>query len=211
MATGEGTAITLGDEQREVARTRILKAACDVLRRQGFRSTVDDVATAAGVSRRTVFRYFPTQGQLLASAMSLVVERMSALMPPPPGDEDLETWLRAAVVAFHRGHEELVGQMFWDLYAERPEMGPELAAAVGSVKAWRLEVGAQIARVAWGAIGRRGTPPADVTAAVTLAFSGFAQQGLAIGTDRSPDDTGAISADIAIAVLERAARVASSK
>ena len=209
--TVEGTSISLGDEQREVARMRILRAACEVLQRQGFRSTVDDVATAAGVSRRTVFRYFPTQGQLLASALTRVMEQMATLVPPPPDREDLGTWLRDGAVAFHRRHADLVGQMFWDLYAERPEMGPELAEAVRSVKETRLAVGAEVAQLAWAAAGRRGRAPAEVTAAVTLVFSGFAQQGLSVGTDRKPEDTGEISADIALAVLERAARVASPK
>src|SRR5687767_3821048 len=102
MAAAEGRTITLGDEQREVARTRILKAACEVLQRQGTRSTVDDVATAAGVSRRTVFRYFPTHGHLLATAMQAIIERTSALVPSAPEGQDVQEWLRDTAVRFHR-------------------------------------------------------------------------------------------------------------
>jgi len=47
----------LADEQRDVARSRILVAAMTVLAQRGLDATVDDVAEASGVNRRTVFRH----------------------------------------------------------------------------------------------------------------------------------------------------------
>ena len=198
--------VTLGDEQRSVARSRILRAAREVLHRQGFRSTVDDVASAAGVSRRTVFRYFPTQGQLLATALRELLDEVGAEIPaaPPGPDEDLHDWLLGTAQRLHHVHAELVGQMFWDLHAGRPETGPELTEVIDLLVARRTIWGAQIAGRAWASLGRLGEPPTWVVEALTLLLSGFGYEGLAVLDGASPDHTAAVSAEIAIAVLDRA-------
>lgn len=206
MSDRPGT-LSLGDEQREVARTRIIRAAQEVLRRRGFRSTVDEVATVAGVSRRTVFRYFPTQDQLLATALREILEQFGAEVPAmaaPTGD--LRAWLATTARYFHGRHAELVGAMFWDFYAGRPEMGPELAGVVTEMVRVRKDWGSVVSTLAWAAADQEGQPPSWVTKAFTLMFSGFAYQGLAVGAGASLDDTAETSAEIVMAVLERASR-----
>src|SRR3954471_15959831 len=53
--------------QRRRTRAAIVAAAADLLR-EGKTPTVNDVADAADVSRRTVYQYFPTLEQLLIDA-----------------------------------------------------------------------------------------------------------------------------------------------
>jgi len=60
---------TLVAEQRDLARERILRAARGALAERGLATTVDEVAEAAGVSRRTVFRHFDTRENLFAQAL----------------------------------------------------------------------------------------------------------------------------------------------
>ena len=56
-----------GGREKQKRRTRnALLAAASGLARQGKAPTVADVAEAADISRRTAYRYFPTQEQLLA-------------------------------------------------------------------------------------------------------------------------------------------------
>lgn len=59
--------MTEREAQRRRTRRAIVDAAGDLLA-QGASPTMDDVAAAADVSRRTVYLYFPTLDQLMAEA-----------------------------------------------------------------------------------------------------------------------------------------------
>ena len=53
------------DKKRET-RARLERAALDLFARRGYdRTTVEDVASSAGVSARTAFRYFPAKADLV--------------------------------------------------------------------------------------------------------------------------------------------------
>jgi AcrR family transcriptional regulator len=58
--------IQKGRESQKNRTRKALVAAAGVLLRAGRRATVTDVAEAAGISRATAYRYFPTQEMLLA-------------------------------------------------------------------------------------------------------------------------------------------------
>lgn len=58
--------IRKGRESQKNRTRKVLVAAAGVLLRAGRRATVTDVAEAAGISRATAYRYFPTQEMLLA-------------------------------------------------------------------------------------------------------------------------------------------------
>src|SRR5260370_28694509 len=60
----------LRHEKQEVVREALYEAAVDIFATNGFdETTVEEVAQAAGVSRRTFFRYFDSKDDLLAYAM----------------------------------------------------------------------------------------------------------------------------------------------
>lgn len=64
-------------------RAAILDAAVRVLSDVGISAaTMDGVAAAAGVSRSTLYRHFPTYAELLFAAL----ERIAPAPPPPDGD-----------------------------------------------------------------------------------------------------------------------------
>jgi AcrR family transcriptional regulator len=68
---------------RQKARTRdALIAATRRLLAQGTTPTVEQAATAAGISRATAYRYFPNQRALLAATYPLI--DMPSLLPTPP-------------------------------------------------------------------------------------------------------------------------------
>ena len=57
------------ERTNQKARTRAdLLAAASALIRAGRRPTVEEVALAAGISKRTAYRYFTSQEHLLADA-----------------------------------------------------------------------------------------------------------------------------------------------
>ncbi len=83
--------------QKQRTRNDLVAAARELITRAGSAPTVEEAAAAASVSRTTAYRYFRSQGELLAAAHP-EVERTS-LLPPDIG-EDPEARLLAAVRAF---------------------------------------------------------------------------------------------------------------
>jgi AcrR family transcriptional regulator len=87
-------------------RVRLVDAALWCISRQGIaKTTLDDVARAAGCSRATVYRAFPggKEGLLAAVVDTEVARFFTALAPPMAAAEDLEAVLvsgmKAAAVA----------------------------------------------------------------------------------------------------------------
>lgn len=69
---------------------------------RGFAETsVDDIAEAAGISRRTFFRYFPSKADVVWADFDVAVDRMRADLAAMPADLDLMDALRRAVVRFN--------------------------------------------------------------------------------------------------------------
>jgi TetR/AcrR family transcriptional regulator, mexCD-oprJ operon repressor len=59
---------------KERVAAEILAAAASVLASSGGQASMNDVATAAGVARGTLYRYFPTRGALVEQLRATAVE-----------------------------------------------------------------------------------------------------------------------------------------
>jgi TetR/AcrR family transcriptional regulator, regulator of mycofactocin system len=69
------------DGPREETRARIEHAALDLFTRHGFEGvTIDEIAVAAGISRRTFFRYFGTKADAVWGDFSDHVARLARLL-----------------------------------------------------------------------------------------------------------------------------------
>jgi AcrR family transcriptional regulator len=185
---------SLAQEQRDVARTRIVRAARHVLADRGLSTTVDDVAAAAGVSRRTIFRHFSTRENLFAVAIRDGLRTYGEHLPPVP-DGDVDGWLYDVLTAAHRLNAGN-GRIYWELSVLEPELSGELAAAAAERREARKKWAAGVTRVLWRARGGRGHPPAWLTDAVAVHLSGFTTQSLAVDFDRTPDDVARVSARV---------------
>lgn len=74
--------------------------ALDLFARDGFdETTMSDVATALGISRRTLFRYFPSKNDMVWGDFDWVLERLRGYLAETSPDEPLMTALARAVVA----------------------------------------------------------------------------------------------------------------
>jgi len=71
--------------------------------------TVDDIADAAAVSRRTFFNHFPTKAAALFDPAPEDAERLSALLEAVPATSDVWSALRQVCVPFVAGHEDVIG------------------------------------------------------------------------------------------------------
>ncbi|MGH9091149.1 MAG: TetR/AcrR family transcriptional regulator [Acidimicrobiales bacterium] len=115
-ATGGGTVGVvrhLGTDDRSSQRIRVVDATLRCVARQGIhKTTVDDVAREAGVSRATLYRAFPGGKEAVLSAVveTEVARLFSALAVAMGGTHDLEDALVAGMVEAARrltGHPAL--------------------------------------------------------------------------------------------------------
>lgn len=68
-------------------RAAILRAAADLFKEQGFvGASMDAIASAAGVSKPTIYRYFSTKEHLFDAILEDVSNRMSVPSPSKQGD-----------------------------------------------------------------------------------------------------------------------------
>ena len=80
-----------------MVRSLLARTALDLFAAKGYDdTTLDEVAAAAGVSRRTLFNYFRNKEDLALSGLSEQGELIAARFAERPADEDPWTSLRAA-------------------------------------------------------------------------------------------------------------------
>jgi AcrR family transcriptional regulator len=194
----------LADEQRDVARSRILGAAMSVLAQRGLDATVDDVAAAAGVNRRTVFRHFATRDGVFAAAIREGVRRYAQQLPAPPDADDLRAWLLDLLRVTHRLNAEN-GRIYLELAGLGPDnLTGELAAAAAERREARRRFAVGVSNRMWQARGGRGRPPAWLVDAVAVHLSGFTTHSLTGDFGRTPDDVARVSAQVLEAALAAA-------
>jgi AcrR family transcriptional regulator len=195
---------TLAEEQRDIARARIVRAARSMLSTRGLATTVDDVAEEAGVSRRTVFRHFSTRENLFAVALREGLRSYGGQLPSGgPEAGDVSGWLLELLTAAHRLNAHN-GRAYWELSALEPELTGELAVAAAERREARRRFATRVTGALWRAKGGGGRPPAWLVDAVAVHLSGFTTQSLAGDFGRSPDDVAKVSARVLEASVDAA-------
>lgn len=89
--------LSLRQEQAQAARERIVEAAVAVIE-AGQEPTMRSVAKKAGVSERTMYRYFPARDDLFGALTPILAARASA--PMAESVEGLEDYAEALFSAF---------------------------------------------------------------------------------------------------------------
>ena len=89
--------------QRSTSRAELSHIALKLFIEHGFdRTTVDDIAAAAGIGRRTLFRYFASKNDLPWGDFDAGLEGMRQFLRKLPADMPLMDALCAAVIEFNR-------------------------------------------------------------------------------------------------------------
>jgi AcrR family transcriptional regulator len=203
-ASVSAAALSLADEQREVAQARIVRAAGGVLAARGLAATVDDVAEAAGVSRRTIFRHFATRDALFVTVIRAGIRRYAEQLPAPPTDDDLRGWLPEMLAVAHRLNARN-GRVFSDLVGLRAaDLSGDLAMVAEECRDSRNRFAASVTELLWRGRRGRGHPPQWLIDAVAVQLSGFTTQSLAGDLGRSPDEVARVSAQVIDAALAAA-------
>ena len=149
---------------------------------------MDDIAAAAGLGRRTVFRHFESRERLVADALEAGITRYGEQLPPYA--DPWESWLTDLCDAAHRMQADY-GPGYWELIS-RTDLPPEVAAVEVRRRVRRRDAMARIAGKLWSASGGAGDAPPLVlacvgahlnprfTAAVTLDVGGTWEQASAL-------------------------------
>jgi AcrR family transcriptional regulator len=175
VATTTGT---LAEAKRDAVNDHILTASRHWVLANGLDATMEQLAVAAGVSRRTLFRLFGTREQLLASAFAAGMAEYQHELPVYAGDRD--DWLRATCEAAHRMNMP-AGPGFWEL-TSRPDLPPDLAATEQERRRRIRETMGTITSLLWRSSGGAGDPPEELVATV--------------GAHLSPHFTAAVQVDL---------------
>lgn len=88
--------------RRSTSWEHISDVAIDLFTTRGFDEvSVDDVAAAAGIARRTLFRYYPSKNALPWGDFGAHLEHMRTLLDGADPDVPVREALRAALLAFN--------------------------------------------------------------------------------------------------------------
>jgi AcrR family transcriptional regulator len=83
---------------RRAMRAQVAEMALDLFLDNGYeQTTIDDICAAAGISRSTFFRYFPSKEDVFVSETSTAVDELLAALRQRPDDETPWTALRHAM------------------------------------------------------------------------------------------------------------------
>ncbi len=163
-ASGSGT---LAEAKRQAALDHILAAARRLVLANGLDATMDQLAEAAGVSRRTLFRLFNNREKLLAAAFEAGITDYRQQLPAYAGD--VQRWLRATCDAAHRMN-AVIGPGFFEL-ASRKDLPPDLAAAERRrLQEFRGAI-ADVTGTLWRTAGGAGKPPRTLEITVSAHLS----------------------------------------
>jgi mycofactocin system transcriptional regulator len=89
--------------RRVTSREELEETAFALFAARGFEATtVDEIAAAAGIGRRTFFRYFPSKNDIPWGAFERELERMRARLRAVPADVPVMDAIREALVDFNR-------------------------------------------------------------------------------------------------------------
>lgn len=180
------------DDQRRSATERILRAARVVLAERGLSVRVEDVAEAAGISRRTVFRHFASREALLAAALRDSMRSYGDRIPRYEDGRPLADWLHEAFVAAHEMNARH-GRVYFELALATELTGP-LAEVAALRRAGRAELVQRFSDAAWTASGATGSPPGWLVDTVAILLSAYATEALVGDFGRTPAEAGHVAA-----------------
>ncbi|MGH3495538.1 MAG: mycofactocin system transcriptional regulator [Sciscionella sp.] len=89
--------------KHSTSRAELEHVAFELFAQRGFEhTTVDEIATAAGIGRRTFFRYFASKNDVVWGDFDGALDRMAATLRAASPDLELMEVIRTALLEFNR-------------------------------------------------------------------------------------------------------------
>ncbi len=160
----------IAQAKRQAAVDHILASARRLVLQHGLDATMEQLAEASGVSRRTLFRHFETRERLLAAAFEAGITGYRSQLPAYGDfDGDVHRWLRATCESAHRMN-STIGPGFFEL-SSRTDLPADLAAAEARRRREFRGAMTDITRNLWRAAGGDGDAPETLETTVTAHLS----------------------------------------
>lgn len=175
--------------------------------RRARRDALDQIAAAAGVGRRSLFRHFGSRDVLVARALEETVsafgERLTArLVVEAPFSE----WLRGVLTEVQQSQIN-AGRAYWELVASNDDvLGPQLLEVNRRRRAGRRRWTDEVAQRAWLLASGEGPPPDVVVDAFALTLSRHAVRSLVEELDLGPERVVESSAAMLTTVMQEELR-----
>ena len=180
---------SLLDDPKALPRLKLLRATMRLIADRGLDVTMDEIAEAAGINRRTLFRQVESRDVLLADALlSLMDWYETQIERAAPTDQPLEEWITALALQMMEIH-RVAGLGYWQLAATPDDrLPPELAAVNARRRRDRRANSPLTARAIWKRAGGTGQCPRVVLDAVAMSLSSFATRSMVedFGRDIKP-------------------------
>jgi AcrR family transcriptional regulator len=113
---------------REGTLRRLLDAGHAIVDQYGYyAASIDDIVTAAGLSRATFYLYFEGKPDLLRALVIDAIDEATAMVPTPPlfdGEADLERAVRAWLAALAEASDRYA--RLWDAWERERARDPSL-------------------------------------------------------------------------------------
>ncbi|GAB2566766.1 TetR family transcriptional regulator [Paractinoplanes abujensis] len=193
---------SLAQRKRQLVSDELREIALQLLARQGYdTTTVDEIAAAAGMSRRTFHRYYASKEDVVIQLLADVGDQVQAALSTRPAAEPPAVALRQSIgvaIDFCSGHHDPVKMLaVVRLILETPTLHARFLSLQADAQAGLTEVLAS----------RLGLPPDDLfpEMAVRMALAAFdavLQRWAGSGGSVDPQEL----VDRAFAVLEPALR-----
>lgn len=186
-------------------RDRVLADVQPLLASEGVDVTMDQLAAAAGIGRRTLFRYFPSREALVAAAVRQSYDQLLAEVFARH-DESLgpEDTIRSVLTRTHAVAERM-GRAHWQVAAD-PESHGELGEAVAARRQARTRYVSGFVAELWARCGRTDEPPRWLVDTFGLVESLFAFQALQRDLGRSREEIVETTTTAMVAALHEALR-----
>ncbi len=178
---------SLRERTRRAVRNELIDAARGLFAQHGYEAvTVDEIAAAAGMSKRSFFRYFDNKEALVLGKYDRQGERFAEALAARPLDE-------TAWVALRRMFDDFVAEV---TASEPDPLASEIAKVIDASDALRAGLVERMQRVQHLVVDvlreretERGTRYATSIAATALVGAAFA----ALAAVRAPERAGGIS------------------
>lgn len=152
----------LREEKKTQVRAQLATAAMRLFKKRGFDAvTVDEIALAVKVSRRSFFRYFPTKEAVFFARRADQTERLKALLAAPSAGEAPFETVRRALLTLADDHVE---------HREQILIEHDIAADAPQLVARDLELDRVVARMFAATLARADAGKARLTAAALIGM-----------------------------------------